>query len=84
MDGRRIVAVATELGNVRSQLEARGFTVVDLEGADLKQVDAVVVSGVSDNLTGIQNIETEAPVIGASGRGAAEVASDVEERLELR
>ncbi len=82
--GRRIVAVATELGNVRAQLEARGFTVVDLAGTDLKQVDAVVVSGVSDNLTGIQSIETEAPVIAASGRGAAEVAEDVAERIELR
>ncbi len=81
---RRIVAVATELGNVRAQLEARGFTVVDLKGTDLKQVDAVVVSGVSENLTGIQNIETEAPVIAASGRGAAEVAADVAERIELR
>ncbi len=84
MGGRRIVAVATELGNVRRQLEARGFLVVDLEGTDLKQVDAVVVSGVSDNLAGFQDIETEAPVIAASGRGAAEVAEDVAERIELR
>ncbi|MDI6871650.1 MAG: YkuS family protein [Bacillota bacterium] len=81
---RRIVAVATELGNVRAQLEARGFLVVDLDGTDLKQVDAVVVSGASDNLTGIQNVETQAPVIDAAGRSAAEVAEDVAERIELR
>ncbi|HHW15018.1 MAG TPA: YkuS family protein [Firmicutes bacterium] len=79
---RRIVAVATELGNVRAELEAQGFTVVDLEGSDLKQVDAVVVSGVSDNLTGVQKIETTAPVIDATGRSAEDVAADVAERIE--
>ncbi len=84
MGGRRVVAVATELGNVRRKLEDRGFMVVDLKGTDLQQVDAVVVSGVSDNLTGIQNVETGAPIIDASGRDAAEVAGDVAERVGLR
>lgn len=79
---RRVVAVATELGNVRAELEAQGFIVVDLGGTDLKQVDAVVVSGVSENFTGIQKVETTAPVIDASGRSAEEVASDVAERIE--
>lgn len=81
---RRTVAVAAELGNVKAQLEARGYAVVDLEGTDLKQVDAVVVSGVSENLTGIQDVETDAPVIDAAGRSAAEVAGMVAERLDLR
>lgn len=79
---RRVVAIATELGNVRAELEAQGFIVVDLGGTDLKQVDAVVVSGVSENFTGIQKVETTAPVIDASGRSAEEVASDVAERIE--
>lgn len=78
------VAVATELGNVRAQLENLGYTVVTLEGTDLQNVDAVVVSGVSDDLAGIQSIETTAPVIDASGRSAAEVAEDVSERIQLR
>lgn len=81
---RRVVAVAAELGNVRAQLEQRGFEVVALEGSDLTQVDAVVVSGVSDNVTGVQNISTEAPVIAATGRSAAEVAEDVAGRIELQ
>jgi hypothetical protein len=81
---RRVVAVAAELGNVRAQLEERGFKVVALEGTDLSRVDAIVVSGVSDNLTGVADISTEAPVIAATGRSAAEVAEDVAERIELQ
>lgn len=81
---QRVVAVAAELGNVRAQLEQRGFRVVDLEGTDLGRVDAVVVSGVSDNLMGVQDISTEAPVIAASGRSAVEVVEDVAERIELQ
>lgn len=81
---RRVVAVATELGNVRAALKERGFTVVDLEGTDLGQVEAVVVSGVSDNMTGVQDVETPAPVIEAAGRSADDVAEDVAGRVELR
>lgn len=83
MGRRRTVAVASELGNVWAQLRDKGYTVVDLEDADLSQVDAVVVSGVSDNLLGVQNVETQAPVIEAAGRSAAEVAEVVAGRLNL-
>lgn len=79
-----LVAVATELGNVRTALEREGFTVVDLEGTDLKDVNAVIVSGVSDDVMGIQDTETNAPVITADGRAADEILSDVKHRISLQ
>lgn len=84
MGRRRTIAVASELGNVRAQLRDKGYTVVDLEDADLSQVDAVIVSGVSDNLTGVHDIETQAPVITAAGLSAGEVAEVLAGRLELQ
>lgn len=78
---KNLVAVATELGNVRSLLEDEGFTVVDLEGTNLKDVNAVVISGVSDDVMGIQDTVTTAPVITADGRSAEEVMQDVKQRI---
>jgi hypothetical protein len=78
---KNLVAVATELGNVRSLLEDEGFTVVSLEGTNLKDVNAVVISGVSDDIMGIQDTTTTAPVITADGRSAEEVMKDVKQRI---
>lgn len=77
------VAVSYELGQIRSLLRERGYEVVDLEiGAEaLGKVDAVVVSGLSENLLGMEDRLTEAPVIDARGRQAEEVLWDLEKRL---
>lgn len=81
---KRLVAVASELGNVRSLLEHEGFDVVDLAGTNLKDVNAVIVSSVSDDVMGIQTVETTAPVITANGRSADEILKDLEHRLTLQ
>lgn len=82
--GKAVVAVASELGNVAARLKAAGYTVVGLRETDLKQVGAVIVSGVSDDLMGIQTTVTKAPVIDANGRTEDEILETVAERLELQ
>ena len=45
---------------------------------------AVVVSGMDDNLMGVQDRLTDAPVIRAAGRDIDEIVADVRRIVELR
>lgn len=75
------VAVASTLTPVRRVLEQRGFRVVDLEG-HLDDADAIVVSGVDEDVGGIRTVKTRMPVIDAAGRAAEDIAREVAERLQ--
>ena len=70
------VAVDDKLGNVKRALEAEGYQVKGLTDG-LQGVTAVIVSGLDDNLLGHQEIETNAPVINASGRDLADIVATV-------
>ncbi|MDI3280613.1 MAG: YkuS family protein [Bacillota bacterium] len=78
------VAVSYELGQIRALLQEKGYEVVDLEVGEkaLPKVDAVVVSGLSENLLGREDRLTGAPVIDARGRQAEEVLWDLGKRLK--
>lgn len=76
----RVVAIASELGNVSAGLKEKGYQVVPLAGTDLTQVDAVVVSGVSNNLMGVADTSTKAPVIEARGLSTDEIADQIARR----
>lgn len=78
---RRIIAVEEGLDPFRRYLEERGLRVVDLQGNDLRRADAVVISGMDRNLAASQAIETEAPVLVASGRTPEEVYQEILRRL---
>lgn len=79
----RKIAVEETLGNVRHLLQRQGYQVIDLHGADLQGVDAVVLSGQDDNLMGIETIRTKAPVFAVEGMTAAEVAMRLERELHI-
>lgn len=64
----KVVAVENNLTPVKEFLAAQGCQVIDVESARNHAVDAVVLSGVKQNLLGIQNIIVDAPVINASGK----------------
>jgi Uncharacterised protein family (UPF0180). len=78
---RRIIAVQEGLDPFRRYLEERGLRVVDLRGNDLRRADAVVVSGMDRNFGASQAIETEAPVLVASGRTPEDVYQEILRRL---
>lgn len=78
---RRIIAVEEGLDPFRRYLEERGLRVVDLQGNDLRRADAVVISGMDRNFAASQAIETEAPVLVASGRTPEEVYQEILRRL---
>lgn len=76
------VAVDDDLTPVREALERRGYQVVDT--SNFRQAHAVVLRGDSENLMGIQNTETSAPVITANGRTPDEVVREIEQKLQIQ
>ncbi len=84
--GKRI-AVSDSLSPVKQMLNREGFEVVNLESnADLSQIGmndyhAVVVSGLDQNMLGMQDISTKAVVINAAGKRPEEVLEELKVRL---
>lgn len=78
-----VVAVDDRLGDLGQILTEEGYQVVDLAG-DLDQVDAVITSGLSQNIMGIQTTSTKAPILNGAGRRPEEILADLERRLRAR
>lgn len=76
-----VIAVEPGLSPVSDFLRGQGYRVVALDQAGLQDVDAIVVRGTDDNLTGAQDILGRAPVIEAAGRTPEEVGREVENRI---
>ena len=71
------IAIEPALTNVKSYLSQKGYTVESMSEQsqkDLSGYDAVVVSGMNENLLGMQDTQTKAVVINADGLSAEEVA----------
>lgn len=85
---RKKVAVESSLSNVSDYLTNQGFDVLEFQHnqeikGKIAEVDAVVVTGMDENLLGIQDIETSAPVIEASGLTPAEIGAMIDQRIEI-
>ncbi|GGH74133.1 hypothetical protein JOD43_000213 [Pullulanibacillus pueri] len=76
------IAVEETLTDVQQALEEKGYQVVPFrQEADAKDCDCCVISGVDENVMGVQDIVTEAPVIDCRGMDANQVCEEVEHRL---
>jgi galactitol-specific phosphotransferase system IIB component len=76
------IAIEPALTNVRNYLTENGFDVVTMTGQSsnaLRNYDAIVVTGLSTNLLGIEDTETKAVVINADGLSPEEVADRLNE-----
>lgn len=77
---RKIVAVEEGLSSsIKSALEKEGYTVVK-PGTDGK-IDATVITGIDDNVMGMQDITGKSVVIEATGKTANEILRDLKSRL---
>jgi hypothetical protein len=75
------IAIEPTLSNVKSYLSEIGYTVesMNVNGTDnLTGYDAIVVTGLSKNLAGINDTNTKAAVINADGLTPQEVASQLD------
>lgn len=74
---RRIILVEPALSNVRSILEDEGFRTLELSPGTMVRGDAIVLTGLDNNIMNIQDIETDVPVINASGKTPAEIVEEI-------
>lgn len=77
---KKVIAVEEGLSNsIKAALEKEGYNVVK-PGTGGK-VDATIVTGMDDNVMGMQDIAGKSVVIEASGKTANEILSDLKNRL---
>lgn len=74
----KIIAVENNLNPVKDYLTARGCKVIPVEAALNSPVHAVVISGSDENLMGMQNIQTNAPVFNVSGQTPEEIWNQIQ------
>ncbi len=75
------IAVEDSLSNVRQELAAGGFEIVDMTDENLKYADAVIINGGDKDFMNMSDIVTKAPVIDARGLSAQEVHEELKKRI---
>ncbi|MHB9010395.1 MAG: YkuS family protein [Carboxydocellales bacterium] len=80
------IAVDGNLTPLKRILSEQGYEVVNLDplsetGLELKNSDAIVISGGDRNFLGREDIVTKAPVIDASGLTDEEILQQIRNRL---
>ena len=81
---RKRIAIENTLGNLREFLTDKGYEIVQLDphtqtGIELRNCDAIVISGTDDNLMGMTTIKTDSPVIDGKGMTPEQVLGRLEE-----
>lgn len=77
-----VVAVEDGLSNVREALEREGYRVVGMK--DFKRADAIVISGMDEDMSGVETVQVDAPVINAEGRQTEEIVGEVGRHIRLK
>lgn len=81
------IGVQKELSTVRDYLKNNGYSVYEVDTTNitssttLKSFDALVVSGVNDNIMGIDDTVTKIPVINADGLTPSDVKDQLDRNL---
>lgn len=84
---KKKIAVESQLSNVSDFLTNQGYDVLEFQHNQdlpekLKNVAAVVTTGMDENLLGMHNIVTDAIVIEASGLSPEQIGDMLNERLD--
>lgn len=77
---QKTVAVEDNLRPFKEYLAAQGCRIIDVEEAYKQPVDAIVISGLDQNLLGMEDIQIEVPVISVRGRTPEEVWDAIRDR----
>lgn len=76
------VAISEGLGDLGHYFENRGYTVVPPDEADNSA--ALVVSGMTENFTGLQKRALKVPVVNAEGKTPEQVFNQVERAANIK
>lgn len=84
---KKRIAVESELSNVSEYLENQGYDVLEFQHnvkdqGQWQNIDAIVTTGIDQNFLSMHEIQTEAPVINASGLSPVEISQILTERFE--
>ena len=71
------------LSNIEEALKDEGYQVVDLDDSG-SNVDAIVLTGMDEDLMGISTTITDGVVVDASGRDPEEIIYELEGLLQKR
>lgn len=83
----RRVAISESLTPVKKMLHRAGYEVINLENeaifseTDIGEYDAVVISGIDENMAGMHDILGRAVVINATGKRPEEIVEELPSRL---
>ena len=81
------IGIQKELSTIRDYLQNNGYNVYEVDttniasSSTLKSFDALIVSGVGDNLMGFDDTSTKIPVINADGMSPEDVRTLLERNL---
>lgn len=85
--GRR-VAVSEALSPVKRALHQAGYDVVNLQSdAEISKkgmvdYDAIIISGMDNNMIGMHDISGRAPIINATGKDPEEILEELHKKFE--
>ncbi|ACL68798.1 YkuS family protein [Halothermothrix orenii] len=77
----RKIAVEEGLSNIAQELERFGYQVVNLTNQNMREADAIVISGQDRNMMNREDITSKAQIIDARGLTAVQVRNELENRL---
>lgn len=80
---QRVIALEVGIQNLKPHLEEEGYQVINLDH-NAKSVDAYIISGMDENLTGDMTRIGDGFVINARGRQPEEIISDLEKHFKLQ
>ncbi|ERI05564.1 YkuS family protein [Aneurinibacillus aneurinilyticus] len=75
------IGVENTLGDIKQYLESQGHQVVAMDEGNIQNCDCCVISGQDQNMMGIADVVTKAPVINADGMTAEEVLEAVNRNI---
>lgn len=79
-----IIALDNGLTPVKNYLTEKGCQIISIDQVKNRSVDAVILSGSGENLMGIQNVVTDAPVFSAQGMTPEEVWKDIQQIVKFK
>ena len=80
---QRVIALEEGIQNLKPHLEQEGYQVINLD-QNAKAVDAYIISGMDENLTGDMTRIGDGFLINTRGRQPEEILSDLEKHFSLQ
>ncbi|MCL5045715.1 MAG: YkuS family protein [Actinobacteria bacterium] len=80
----KTIAIEEGLTGLTHDLTREGYRVVRLQEGQVKDADAVIITGLDQNFMGQHDRKTGGIVINAQGRSSADILNELRDRLPAR